>query len=162
MQILVVGGAGYIGSHMAKWLVNKGYDVVVLDNLSTGHATAVRYGRLVTGDLANRGGLESLFSRHTFAAVMHFGAFSQVAESMTDPARYYANNVVNTLNLLEVMRAHDAPVLVFSSTAAVYGEPEAVSLREDHPLRPINPYGRSKVWWKKCWPTTSIAMACVS
>jgi UDP-glucose 4-epimerase len=144
MQILVVGGAGYIGSHMAKWLVNNGHEVVVLDNLSTGHATAARYGRFVTGDLADRAGLESLFARHTFAAVMHFGAFSQVAESMADPARYYANNVANTLNLLEVMHAHDAPVLVFSSTAAVYGDPETVSLREDHPLRPINPYGRSK------------------
>ncbi len=144
MQILVVGGAGYIGSHMVKRLVQDGHQVVVLDNLSTGHEEAARFGELVVGDLADRELLEQVFAHHAFAAVMHFGAYSQVAESIRDPAGYYRNNVANTLNLLDAMRGVGVDILVFSSTAAVYGEHRSDPLLEDHPVRPINPYGRSK------------------
>ena len=144
MQILVVGGAGYIGSQMVKRLVRDGHKVLVLDNLGTGHREAARFGDLVVGDLADRELLESVFAHHEFAAVMHFGAFSQVAESVRDPGAYYRNNVAYTLNLLDAMRLHRVDLLVFSSTAAVFGEPTYIPIDESHPLRPINPYGRSK------------------
>ena len=144
MQILVVGGAGYIGSQMVKRLVRDGHQVLVLDNLSIGHREAARFGELVVGDLADLELLESVFARHEFAAVMHFGAFSQAAESVRDPAAYYRNNVAHTLNLLDAMCAYGVDHLVFSSTAAVFGEPTYIPIDEAHSLHPINPYGRSK------------------
>jgi len=145
MKVLVVGGAGYIGSHMVRELLEKGYDPLVFDNLSTGHADAVPEGRLIVGDLADKEHLRQLFSTNRFDAVMHFASFIQVGESVTAPLKYYTNNVANSLNLLSAMNAAEVKRLVFSSTAAVYGTPETVPIREDSPLRPQNPYGRSKL-----------------
>lgn len=142
--ILVVGGAGYIGSHMVKMLLGHGYSVVILDNLSTGYRNAVLGGEFVLGNLADRALLNTLFSERKIDSVMHFASFIQVGESVQNPARYYENNVVNTLNLLDAMVAHQVKHLVFSSSAAVYGEPIRVPIDEAHPKHPINPYGRSK------------------
>jgi UDP-glucose 4-epimerase len=142
--ILVVGGAGYIGSHMVKMLLGRGYGVTTLDNLSTGHRDAVLGGEFVLGDLADRALLDKLFSERGIDGVMHFASFIQVGESVQNPARYYENNVVNTLNLLDAMVAHDVKRFIFSSSAAVYGEPIRVPIDETHPKNPINPYGRSK------------------
>ena len=144
-HILVCGGAGYIGSHMARRLALRGIEVTVLDNLSTGHREAVQWGDLVVADLLDPPSLERVFAGRRFDAVMHFCARSLVAESMADPHAYYANNVAGTLNLLEAMRRHGLPRLVFSSTAAVFGQPLADRIDEDHPRQPINPYGASKL-----------------
>lgn len=145
MQILVVGGAGYIGSHMVKQLGRAGHSVVVLDNLTTGFRELACHGELVVGDLADTALLERLFAEHRFDGVMHFAAASLVGESMQDPGKYYRNNVANTLNLLEVMVRHEVKHFIFSSTAATFGEPEYVPIDEVHPQRPINPYGSSKL-----------------
>ncbi|MFH7566183.1 UDP-glucose 4-epimerase GalE [Oceanimonas smirnovii] len=144
-QILIIGGAGYIGSHMAKQLANNGYRVTILDNLSTGHKQLAQYGKLVVGDLADTNLLENLFSNNTFSGVMHFAASSLVGESMVEPAKYYRNNVANTLNLLDVMVRHGVKNFIFSSTAATFGEPEYTPIDERHPQNPINPYGASKL-----------------
>jgi UDP-glucose-4-epimerase GalE len=144
-EILVVGGAGYIGSYMCKHLAGAGYLPVVLDNLATGHRAAVRYGPFFKGDLDDRALLEKIFHGHRIQAVMHFAAHCYVGESVTDPARYYRNNVAATLSLLESMRQAGVRHLIFSSSCAVYGEPLQVPMDETHPLRPINPYGRSKL-----------------
>src|SRR3569623_2185614 len=122
-HFLVCGGAGYIGSHMARWLALRGARVTVLDNLSTGHREAVQWGELLEADLLDPASLEQAFSARHFDAVMHFCARSLVAESIAKPYAYYANNVAGTLNLLEAMRRHEVPRLVFSSTAAVFGQP---------------------------------------
>jgi UDP-glucose 4-epimerase len=143
-EILVVGGAGYIGSHMVKLLAERGYPVTTLDNLSTGFRNAVLAGDLVVGDIGNAELLDKLFSGKRFACAMHFGSFIQVGESVVDPAKYYRNNVANTLTLVEAMARHRVPRVIFSSSAAVYGEPERVPIDETHPARPINPYGLSK------------------
>ncbi|MGE4593880.1 UDP-glucose 4-epimerase GalE, partial [Alcaligenes sp.] len=121
------------------------YRVVVLDNLSTGHADAVRYGELIVGDMADTALLDRLFHSHRFDAVMHFAAFSLVGESVDDPGKYYRNNVANTLNLLDAMVRHQVRHFVFSSTAATFGEPRSDRIDESHPQNPINPYGRSKL-----------------
>lgn len=144
-SILVVGGAGYIGSHMVWLLGQKGVDVVTLDNLSSGHRDAVKHGRFVHGDIADRLVLDKVFSENRFDAVMHFASFIQVGESVQDPAKYYQNNVANTLNLLNAMRAHGVQRFIFSSTAAIFGEPQYSPIDEKHPRQPINPYGRSKL-----------------
>ena len=144
MQVLVCGGAGDIGSHVAKQLATSGIEVTVLDNLSTGHREAVRWGRLIKADLMDPPALDSVFSGRRFDAVMHFCARSLVGESMAQPYAYYANNVAGTLNLLEAMRKHGVNRLVFSSTAAVFGLPLSDSIDESHPMAPINPYGASK------------------
>lgn len=145
-EVLVVGGAGYIGSHMVKMLVQQGYGVVVLDNLSSGSERAVLGGTLVRGDTADRPLLDRLFAEHRFQGVFHFAAFIQVGESVEQPGKYYRNNVSGTLNLLDAMVAVPAPPphLVFSSTAAIFGEPRYIPIDEAHPRDPINPYGRSK------------------
>lgn len=145
MKILVVGGAGYIGSHMMRELLCKGYDPLVFDNLSTGHADAVPEGRLVIGDLADSERLLRLFAVHRFDAVMHFASFIQVGESVAHPLKYYHNNVSNSINLLSAMEKAGVKRLVFSSTAAVYGTPDTVPIAESAPLHPENPYGRSKL-----------------
>ncbi len=145
MKILVVGGAGYIGSHMVKILSLAGNDVVVLDDLSTGFSASVKYGHLVLGSLADVHLLENLFSEQKFDGVIHFAANSIVGESIENPSKYYRNNVGNTLNLLDVMIRHDVINFIFSSTAATFGEPEYVPIDEAHPQRPINPYGASKL-----------------
>ena len=145
MNILLCGGAGYIGSHMLRRLLSDGHDVVALDNLSTGHRAAVQGCELVVGDLLDAPLLERVFAQHRFDAVMHFCAKSLVAESLREPDAYYLNNVAGTRSLLAAMRTHDVQRLVFSSTAAVYGVPLTDSIDEDHPRNPINPYGRSKM-----------------
>jgi UDP-glucose 4-epimerase len=145
MKILVVGGAGYIGSHMVKALMRQGADVQVFDDLSSGHADAVPAGRLVVGSLADAPALDKLFTAGSFDAVMHFASSIQVGESVRDPAPYYRNNVLNTQNLLDAMLTHSVKRFVFSSTAAVFGEPEYVPIDERHRLAPLNPYGWSKL-----------------
>ncbi len=144
-NILICGGAGYIGSHMAQYLTERGDSVTVLDNLSTGHRDAVRWGELIEADLLSPESLERAFTGRRFDAVMHFAARSLVGESVSQPYDYYANNVTGTLNLLEAMRRHDVDRIVFSSTAAVFGNPQADVIDEDHPKAPINPYGASKL-----------------
>lgn len=145
MKILVVGGAGYIGSHMVKQLTLANHEVVTLDNLSCGYKDAVKYGELLVGDLGDRNVLNTLFSRHRFDAVMHFAAFIEVGESVLNPAKYYHNNVVNTQVLLDAMVKHNVENFIFSSTAAIFGEPQYTPIDEAHPQQPINPYGRSKL-----------------
>ncbi len=144
MKVLVVGGAGYIGSHMVKMLLERGHDVVVFDNLSTGYRQAVPRGRLVVADLADSAALDAVFTADRFDGVMHFASFIQVGESMREPAKYYRNNIANTLNLLDAMCRQQAGNFIFSSTAAIFGEPDYVPIDEIHPRRPINPYGFSK------------------
>lgn len=145
MRILVCGGAGYIGSHMVKWLNAQGAEACVLDNLSTGHAPAVPAGQLVVADLMDPAALDAVFARGPFDAVMHFCARSLVGESVRVPLDYYDNNVVGTLHLLRAMQRHGVQRLVFSSTAAIFGEPVAARIDEAHPRAPINPYGASKL-----------------
>lgn len=145
MKILVVGGAGYIGSHMVRELLDKGYVPIVFDNLSTGHTWAVPGGNLIRGDLADKEALRQLFTKHTFDGVMHFASFIQVGESVQKPLKYYHNNISNTLNLLSAMEEAGVKKFVFSSTAAVYGTPKEVPIPENSPLHPENPYGRSKL-----------------
>lgn len=145
MKVLVVGGAGYIGSHMVKMLASDGYDVVVLDNLSTGFRESVKYGTLIIGDLADVNLLENIFIKHKFDGVMHFAANSLVGESMQNPSKYYRNNVSNTQNLLDVMVRHHVKHFIFSSTAATFGEPSYSPIDENHPQNPINPYGSTKL-----------------
>lgn len=143
-SILVVGGAGYIGSHMVAALKRANYFPVVLDNLSTGHQTAVKDAKLFVGSMSDQALLDELFATYSFEAVMHFASFIQVGESMTHPEKYYSNNVVATFHLLQAMLKWNVKKIIFSSTAAVYGEPVNIPIKEDHPLAPINPYGHSK------------------
>ena len=145
MKILVCGGAGYIGSHMVKLLASSGHDVVTFDNLSSGHREAVKWGQLVEGDLLNLTDLDQIFSSHNFDIVMHFSAKSIVPESMENPSLYYNNNVVGTINLLDMMMKYNVKKFIFSSTAATYGIPETSEISEEHKTVPINPYGHSKL-----------------
>ena len=144
MKVLVVGGAGYIGSHMVKMLSDDGHSVVTLDNLSTGHREAVLGGEFVLGDLADTNLIDRLFSEHRFDGVVHFASFIDVAESVRAPGKYYRNNFCYTLNLLDAMLAHRVNNFIFSSTAATFGEPQYNPIDENHPQHPINPYGLSK------------------
>ncbi len=141
--ILVTGGAGYIGSHCCRALAAAGYHPVVYDNFSTGHRNFVT-GSLVTGDVLDKAALAGAFAQHTIVAVMHFAASSLVGESVIDPQKYYLNNVVGTLSLLDAMREAGCNRLVFSSTGAVYGNADSKALPENYPCAPINPYGASK------------------
>lgn len=144
-NILVVGGAGYIGSHMAKHLAQHGYTPVVLDNLICGHKQAVKYGPFFEGAMEDRSLLARVFSDYPIAAVMHFAAFCYVGESVEEPAKYYRNNVSNTLVLLEAMVEEGIDKFIFSSSCSIYGEPVEVPITEEHPKAPINPYGRTKL-----------------
>jgi len=144
-EILIVGGAGYIGSHMSKYLYAKGMLPVVLDNLSMGHREAVRWGPLYEGDLGDEKLLARIFKAHDIRAVMHFAAYSTVGESVLQPIKYYRNNVAATLGLLSSMIENGVDKLIFSSTCAVYGEPLRLPMDEGHRQHPVNPYGRSKV-----------------
>ena len=144
-SILVTGGAGYVGSHACKALAAAGYQPVVYDNLSRGHAAAVRWGPLVEGDLHDRIRLAEAMRSHRVAAVMHFAAFAYVGESVTDPEIYYTNNIGGTLALLGAMRDAGVRMLVFSSTCAVYGIPDTVPVRESAAKVPLNPYGETKL-----------------
>ena len=145
LRVLVAGGAGYIGSHMVKHLARQGCHVTTLDDLSGGYRDAVLHGTLIEGDIGNRALLDQLFSEQAFDAVMHFASFIQVGESMQAPSKYYRNNLTNTLTLLDAMAAAGIQRFIFSSTAAVFGDPQSDQIGEDHPKRPINPYGRSKL-----------------
>ena len=146
MKLLVTGGAGYIGSVVALQLLHGGHEVTVLDDLSKGHENAVPEGAsLVEADLLDAEGVAGILGDGGYDGVLHFAARSLVGESVERPGAYYRTNVVGTLNLLEAMREAGVPRLVFSSTAAVYGEPEGVPIREDAPTRPTNPYGGSKL-----------------
>jgi UDP-glucose 4-epimerase len=156
-HVLVCGGAGYIGAHMAKALARAGCDVTVFDNLSTGHRAAVQWGEFVEGDVLDQAALGKVFVSHRFDAVMHFCALSQVGESVRDPYAYYRNNVTGTLNLLEAMHHAGVDRLVFSSTAAVYGVPTTDRLDELHPTSPINPYGASKLMVERMLEDAAVA-----
>ncbi len=145
MNILVTGGAGYIGSHMVKILFRNGHDVVTLDNLSTGYRDAVKYGDFIEGDIADANLLDRIFELNQFDGIMHFASFIEVERSIKFPADYYLNNFSNTLTLLEAMLRHQINHFIFSSSAAIFGEPEYTPIDEKHRKRPINPYGKSKL-----------------
>lgn len=145
MKILIAGGAGYIGSHMVKMLLEQGHRVIVFDNLSSGFRDAVLGGTFVQGDLADTEKLDEVFTRLQPEAVMHFASHIQVGESVLHPSKYYLNNFTNTMNLLDAMVKHEVRHFIFSSTAAIFGEPEYVPIDEMHPKKPLNPYGRSKL-----------------
>lgn len=145
MTILVTGGAGYVGSHAVAALTERGHDVVVVDNLSFGHREFAGSSRLEVLDLVDRSKLLSLFRDVRPNAVMHFAALALVGESVTDPSKYYFNNVGGMLNLLEGMRENNVPYLVFSSTCATYGIPSTIPITESCPQNPVNPYGRTKL-----------------
>jgi len=145
MNILVVGGAGYIGSHMCKYLAKNKYTPVVLDNLVYGHREAVKWGPFIEGAMDKRDILDKIFTDYEIGAVMHFAAFAYVGESVNDPGKYYTNNVAATLSLLNAMIKHNVLKFIFSSTCSTYGEPVEIPITEIHPQNPINPYGRSKL-----------------
>lgn len=148
MTILVTGGGGYIGSHTVKLLTQAGYDVIIFDNLVYGHQDLVETVlnvKLIIGDLGDRQLLDTIFQEYHITAVIHFAAYTYVGESVTNPAKYYRNNVASSLNLLEAMQSAGVKNIVFSSTCATYGTPQKIPLTEDHPQHPINPYGTSKL-----------------
>ena len=145
MHILICGGAGYIGSHMAKMLVVRGNRVTIFDNLSTGHREAAQWGPLIEGDLLVPGDIDKALQAGAYDAVMHFSAKSLVGESVSHPDRYYLNNVVGTLNLLNAMVRQRIDKFIFSSSAAVFGNPQYTPIDEQHPTQPINPYGKTKL-----------------
>ena len=145
MSILIVGGAGYIGSQTAKAVAQAGHQPVVFDNLVYGHKWAVKWGPLVEGDLADGALVRRVLAEHKVTAVIHFAAYAYVGESVTNPRKYFHNNVVNTLNLLDAMVDGGVRDIVFSSTCAVYGEPQRVPISEDNRREPVNPYGDSKL-----------------
>lgn len=144
-MILITGGAGYIGSHVNCMLAEKGYETIVFDNLVYGHREFAKWGHFIQGDLKDKETVMDVFEKYPIEAVMHFAAYAYVGESVSLPHKYYVNNVTNALNLLDVMREHDVRYFVFSSTCATYGNPIKIPIAEDHPLFPINPYGRSKL-----------------
>src|SRR5271170_988194 len=163
--ILVTGGAGYVGSHACKMLGRAGYRPVVFDNLSRGRREAVRWGPLVEGDLADMTRLSAALTEHRVSAVMHFAAYAYVGESVAEPALYYRNNLGGTLSLLEAMRQAGVGEIVFSSTCATYGTPDAVPIREDSPQHPVNPYGETKLaieralhWYGQAYGVRSVAL----
>ena len=165
MHVLITGGAGYIGSHTAKLLAKAGLQPVVFDNLERGNREAVRWGPLVEADLADRGALTKVFGRYPIEAVIHFAAFAYVGESMQSPELYFRNNLVNTINLLDVMREQKVRKIVFSSSCATYGQPKDVPIREDHIQSPVNPYGESKLmverllyWYGRIHGLSSVAL----
>jgi len=145
MYILVVGGAGFIGSHVIKLLNKAGYQTIALDNLSRGNKKMVQSGLFIHGDLSDSTLLDKIFSEHPITAVMHFAALTDVGESVINPIKYYTNNVANTLTLLNAMQKHSIKTFVFSSSAAIFGNPIHDKIAENHPCNPINPYGTSKL-----------------
>ena len=164
MHVLVTGGAGYVGSHTVRLLLEGGHDVTVYDNLVYGHHGAIP-GRVIEGDLADRARLDEVFGSQRFDAVLHFAAYAYVGESVVDPAKYFRNNVAGGLSLLDAMRAHDVKRLVFSSTCATYGEPQTLPLTEDMPQHPTNPYGESKLsfervlyWYARAYGLSSVSL----
>lgn len=145
-NVLVVGGAGFIGSHVAKMLTRKGYHPIVFDNLSTGNKQNITpAATFLQGDLANPEDLDSVFNTYKITAVMHFAALIDIGESVRHPNKYYIHNVAYSLNLLEIMRKYDVKTFIFSSSAAIFGHPEKIPMPENHPCRPISPYGHTKL-----------------
>ncbi len=163
-NILVTGGAGYIGSHACKALAQAGYVPVTIDNLVYGHREMVKWGPFIEGDLANGELLRQVMRDHQIEAVMHFAAYAYVGESMEDPGKYFRNNVSNTINLLDAMVDCGVKHIVFSSTCATYGMPEHVPIDESHPQRPVNPYGESKLFIERAlrWYDTAHSIRSVS
>ncbi|MBZ5513499.1 MAG: UDP-glucose 4-epimerase GalE [Acidobacteriia bacterium] len=157
MRVLVTGGAGYIGSQTAKALAQAGHEPVVYDNLSTGHRWAVKWGASVEGDLADTALLSTTLRTHRVEAVLHFAAHIEVGESVENPRKYFWNNVVNTLRLLDAALGEGVGVIVFSSSAAVYGVPEKAPIPEDHPTRPTSPYGETKLMMERALEWYGIA-----
>jgi UDP-glucose-4-epimerase GalE len=158
MRVLVTGGAGYIGSHTAKLLAASGHSPIVFDDMSQGHAWAVRWGPIEHGNLSDLDRLRDVFARHKIDAVIHFAANALVGESMSNPTKYFRNNTVGTLNLIDAMRGAAVDRIVFSSTCATYGNPVRVPIDEMHPQAPVNPYGESKLmvekilrWYGECY-----------
>ena len=149
MSILIVGGAGYIGSQTAKCVAQAGLEPVVFDNLVYGHKWAVKWGPLVEGDLADGALIKRVLEEHAVTAVVHFAAYAYVGESVTNPRKYFRNNVAGTINLLDAMLDAGVRDIVFSSTCATYGEPQRVPISEDHPQNPVNPYGETKLTVEK-------------
>src|SRR6056297_3092435 len=149
MSILVTGGAGYIGSHVVKDLVENDFDVLTVDNLQKGHKKAVLDGKLIVGDIKDIDFLNEVFSYNEINAVVHLAADSLVGESMENPGKYYHNNFNNGIKLLDQMIKHNIKNIVFSSTAAVYGDPKEVPISEEHPISPGNTYGESKYFFEK-------------
>lgn len=145
MNVLITGGAGYIGSHCSRYFLEKGVDVTILDDLSEGHREAVKGGELIVGDCGDGALLDRIFSEKSYDAVVHFAAFTSVGESVAEPRKYFHNNVENMLTLLNAAVDHHIGYFVFSSSAAVFGEPVSLPIREDHVLDPINPYGETKM-----------------
>ncbi len=158
-RVLITGGAGYIGSHVVKVMEREGYELLVYDNLSTGNRWAVKAGRFVEGDLGDEKLLERVMEDFSPDVVMHFAAFIRVDESVKRPLQYYENNTCNTVRLLRTMLRCGVDKFIFSSTAAVYGNPEIVPVGEDAPLRPINPYGESKAFVEKILEDMSRTMS---
>lgn len=144
-NILIIGGAGFIGSYVAKMLELSGYHPIIFDNLSSGHRLTAGNRTLIEGNLANQEDLDDVFKRFPISAVMHFAAFIDIGESMCDPSKYYMNNVSNTQHLLDTMLRYGVKFFIFSSSAAIFGSPEQKKINEDHVCRPINPYGRTKL-----------------
>ncbi len=144
MKVIITGGAGYIGSHVVKLLGKLGHDLLIVDDLSSGHRDSLLYGDFVQGNVGDKDLMTSVVKGFQPDAVMHFAAFIQVGESVSDPLKYYKNNTLNTINLLEVLLENNIDKFVFSSTAAVYGVPDIIPVDEKAPLMPINPYGSSK------------------
>jgi UDP-glucose-4-epimerase GalE len=144
-DILVIGGAGYIGSYMCKYLAKHGYNPIVFDNLIYGHRQAVKWGPFIKASMSDSNLLGEIFEKYEIVAVMHFAAFCYVGESVTEPAKYYRNNVSETINLLQAMIEKRVSNFIFSSTCATYGEPMEIPITEEHPQNPINPYGKSKL-----------------
>ncbi|MHB1456446.1 MAG: UDP-glucose 4-epimerase GalE [Armatimonadota bacterium] len=149
MQILVTGGAGYIGSHTVKLLLEHGYDVIVYDNLEFGHKKALVGGTLIQGDLGDKERLMKLFIDNKIEAVVHFAAYASVGDSVANPNKYFLNNVNNGLNLMEAIRTHEIQKIIFSSSASTYGEPIHIPIEEGDPQHPTNPYGETKLMFEK-------------
>jgi UDP-glucose 4-epimerase len=164
-MILVIGGAGYIGSHMVKFLLESGEDPIVLDNLELGHRKAVLCDELIEGDIRDRALLHRLFEDRDIECVMHFAAYAAVGDSVENPAKYYDNNVNGCFQLLEAMRAGGVDKIIFSSSAATYGEPMGIPIAEDHPQQPTNPYGETKLvmermlkWYHRAYGVRSVSL----
>lgn len=149
MKVLVTGGAGYIGSHTVKLLLEFGYDTIIYDNLENGHQKAVLGGTLIQGDLRDKELLNETFDAHKIDAVIHFAAYASVGDSVANPNKYFLNNVNGGLNLMESIRTHDIKSIIFSSSASTYGEPQNVPIIEDDPQNPTNPYGETKLIFEK-------------
>lgn len=144
-KILIIGGAGYIGSHVDLFLRDNGYDTIVLDNLNRGHRDAICHNDFIKADIRDLKALNELFQENRISAVMHFAAYAYVGESVKEPLKYYSNNVGGIISLLECMKNHNLKKLIFSSSCATYGNPEYLPIDENHPQKPVNPYGWSKL-----------------